>query len=131
MSNQVNPLKCNIDELFTSSVQIDYSIFPKSINRNSYTVRMKKMAIEVTLSYVTDILSLKKIKKYLKVINNIKSSYKEKNFAQLMLDRHYKSVDWFCSGEACESIWFEILDMHNIGIEKMITLVHKKIEGWV
>lgn len=121
-------------EKFLEGLEVDTDYYIEYFNNNyvdedSFESKMKKMAIEVINSFIGDILSVKQIKKYCKSLNG-KISYHKKSMIQMKLDRHINAVDWFNSGEACNSIWFKILNWENIGKKRLIDLVNKKIEGY-
>lgn len=99
------------------------------LDENSVRYKIRRMAIEIITSSINDILTVKRLKKYCQIMVNQKTAYSKKVFAQFMINNHVSSVNWFCSGEALNSIWFRILDLEDSGISRMTKLVHNKIEN--
>jgi len=92
--------------------------------------RLREMACEVILSFIGDVLDIEKISKCNRIISG-KHSYQKKAAAKLMINRHIHAVNWFCSGEALDSVWFRIMGLDDSGQQRMLDLVHKRIEGLV
>ena len=107
---------------------IDWDNVPGNEDKDSLSYRMKHMAVEVVMSFIADILTIKQIKEQLKIANNSKSTFQEESAAKAKLDLHYASVNWF-THDSIESVWFEALGLDKVGKQKIIDLVHRKVEG--
>lgn len=101
----------------------------KELDGEHYSNKMKKLAVEVVNSFVDDLLPIYKINRYNIVSKDHKYSYQVRTKAQNYLDRHYEAVNWFISGEALKSIWFDILGFSEISNDLLTDLVHRKIEN--
>ena len=91
--------------------------------------RIKKMAVEIVVSAIADIMSIERIKNQVRILTDEKSTYHKKIVAQMLLSKHVDAVDWICSGEAKKSFWFDILGINFVKKEILMHIVHERVEG--
>lgn len=103
--------------------------YNQNMYSNPYLSKIKVMATEIIVSAIIDILSIDKIKECINVLLDNNAEYYKKITSQIMLSNHVDSVNWFSSGEALESIWFEILGINFIKKKFIMNMVHERIEG--
>ncbi len=105
------------------------SYFEQNINEDSEQYRFRKMAVEIILSFINDILTIPKLRKFCNIIADENIPNYKKTFAQLMIDRHVNALNWFCDKDVEHSIWFEILGWR-VDRNRMMNIVHERIENY-